>query len=213
MKGILLISVITSVFVSFGLTGKCQNAKSSVYVKVLTPDDIKFIAQNGETTKEIELSDPGKNNLSKGRLRILRTDNNGIFNFIEVGHWIEHGRYGNSGRMRNIEFRDTIVYDNNGNTLSRRVYDRHDGEFEMTNYWTSENIEGAFIQHFKVYDKGTLRAEYSKKVLDFTNPKPDLEKNKIPYGVDKGYYANGELGYVKTYDQNGKLISGEKYRR
>jgi len=213
MKKNLLIIWTGVIITSCGLVSKYQNGQHSVYAKMLTQTDKEQINENGEITKDIELGNPVDNGLLKGTLRIMKTENEEVFNFIEVGQWIEHGRYGNSGQLHNIESRDTITYDNNGNTVLRRVYDKQDGVFRMTNDWTSEIISGSFIQHFKVYNKGILIADYSKKVLDSSNPKSDLQKRKISVGTDKGYYQNGKLAYIKTYDQEGKLVSEEKYGR
>ena len=198
---------------SCGLVSKYQSAQHSEYAKVLSQAEKDQINLSGEITKDIELGNPATESLLKGTLRIIRTERPDVFNFVEIGQWINHGRYGNSGQMHNIEFRDTIVYDNDGNTLSRRVYDRQDGTYKMTNDWSSEIIQDFFVQHFKVYDKGILRAEYSRKVVDYLVPKSDLEKIKIPVGIDKGYFQNGKLGYIKTYDQEGKLVSEGKYER
>ena len=201
------------VITSCGLVSKYQSGQHSIYAKMLTQRDKDQINENGEITKDIELGNRADNELLKGTLRIIKTDNQKVFNFIEIGQWINHGRYASSGREHNVEFRDTITYDNNGNTVLRHVFDKQDGIFRMTNDWTSEMINGSFIQHFKVYHKGILVEDYSKKVLNPSNPKSDLQKKKILIGVDKGYYSNGKLAFIKTYDQEGKLVSEEKYGR
>lgn len=204
--------IVVFITTSCGLVKSNQRALHDQYSGILTTEDKRVLAQTGELFKDIEHDDPSRNVFVKGRLRILKTEHDGIFNFVKVGQWIDHGCYGNSGSYHNLEFRDTLTYDNNGNTTRRMVYDRKYGTFQMIESWTAEMVNGQFIQRMSVYDKGILIAEYSRKIIDFLTPKPDLEKNKIPYGEDKEY-KNGKVSRVKTYDTNGKIISDEQYGR
>lgn len=180
---------------------------------MLSTDDKDAIQQRGEITRQIEFNDPARNSLLKGKLRILKTDDHQTLNFVEVGEWVSHGQYASSSQKNRLEFRDSLVNDENGNTLSRRIYEKHGEQFQVKEEWSSELIEGRFLQHMKVYDAGVLVAEYTRNVLNYLEPKSDLQKNKIPFGTDKGYYPDGHLAYVRSYDANGVLISEEKLAR
>lgn len=212
MKESLQIAIILFITSSCGLVKSDQRALHDQYSGILTNDDKRLIAETGELFKDIELDDPGRHVFVKGRLRVLKTEQDGIFNFVKVGQWIDHGRYGNSGSYHNLEFRDTLIYDNHGNTTRRTLYDKKYDTFKMTDSWIGEMVNDQFIQRMKVYDKGILIAEYSRRVVDHLTPKSDLEKTKIPYGEDK-QYRDGKVSRVKTYDTNGKLVSDEKYGR
>jgi hypothetical protein len=210
MRTGLQLTIVFFITTSCGLVKSDQRALHDQYSGILTTEDKRVIAETGELFKDIEHDDVGRNVFIKGRLRILKTEQDGIFNFVKVGEWIDHARYGNSGSYHDLEFRDTLTYDNNGNTIRRTVYDKKYGTFQMTNNWTGEIVNDLFVQRMKVYDKGILIAEYSRRVVDHLTPKSDLEKNKIPYGEDKEY-RDGKVSRVKTYDTNGKLVSDEKY--
>ena len=173
---------------SCGLVKSDQRILHDQYAGILTTEDKRILAEIGELFKNVEHNDPERNVFIKGRLRVLKTEQDGIINFVKVGQWIDHARYGNSGSYHNLEFRDTLTYDNNGNTTRRIVYDKKYGTFQMTESWTGEIVNEKFIQRMSVYDKGILIAEYSRKVVDYLTPKSDLEKNKIPYGEDKELY-------------------------
>ena len=174
---------------------------------MLSTEDKHAIQQRGEITRQIEFNDPARHSLLRGKLRILRTENPQSFNFVEVGEWVRHGHHLDSDQVSDHEFREQLVNDENGNTLSRRIYEKHGDLFQMKEDWSSELIEGRFLQHVKEYEDGVLVAEYSRNVLNYLEPKSDSQKNKIPFGTDKGYYLNGELAYVRSYDDKGKLIS------
>ena len=177
---------------------------------MLSTQDKDAIQQGGEITRQIEFNDPARHSLLKGKLRILKTENPQAFNFVEVGEWVRHGHHSNSGEMSSLEFRDRLINDENGNTVSRRIYEKHGDVFEMKEDWSSELIEGRFLQHIRAYENGVLVAEYTRNVLNYLEPKSDLQKDKIPFGTDKGYYPDGNLAYVRSYDDNGKLISEER---
>lgn len=180
---------------------------------MLSTDDKDAIQQRGEITRQIEFNDPANNSLLKGKLRILKTDNQQTLNFVEVGEWVSHGQYARSGQKNKLEFRDSLVNDENGNTLSRRIYEKHGEQFQVKEEWSSELINGRFLQHMKIYENGVLVAECTRNVLNYLEPKSDLVKNKIPFGTDSGYYPDGKLAYVRRYNDTGKLISEEKYER
>ena len=180
---------------------------------MLTADDKNAIQQSGEITRQIEFNDPASHRLLKGKLRILKTENPHTLNFVEIGEWISQGCYPISGQSNELEFRDRLVYDENGNALSRRKYEKHGEQFQIREEWTSEFVEGRFLQHVKIYEEGVLVAEYTRNVLNYSEPKSDLQKNKIPFGTDKVYYPNGNLAYVMSYDDNGQLIVEEKHKR
>jgi hypothetical protein len=212
MKTYLGIIVVLSITTSCGLVTRNDRAVHNQYSNILTDEDKEIITETGELYKDIELDDPDRHVFLKGRFRILKTDQEGIFNFVEVGQWIDHSRYGNSGSYHNLEFRDTLTYDSNGNTTRRAVYDKKYGTFQLTNSWTGEIVNGSFIQQMKVYDKGLLISEYSRKIVNYLTPKSDLQKTKIPFGEEKAY-RDGKLIRVKIYDTNGKIVSDEKYGR
>jgi hypothetical protein len=212
MKKDLLIAITFLITTSCGLVKSDQRLLHNQYVGILTLNDKNVITETGELFKDLEYHDPDKQIYSKGTLRVLKTEKENIFNFVKVGEWVDHGRYGNSGSFASLEFRDTLTYDHNGNATRRVVYDKKDGDFQLTNSWTGEIVNDSFIQQMKVYDKGILIAEYSRKIINYLTPKSDLEKIKIPFGQEKGY-KDGKLIRIKTYDTNGKLISDEKYGR
>ena len=178
---------------------------------MLSTDDKDAIQQRGEIIRQIEFNDPARHNLLRGKLRILKTEDSQAYNFVEVGEWVRHGHYSNSDKPNDLEFRDHLVYDEYGNTLSRQIYQQHGEQFDVKEDWSSEIINGRFLQHMKVYEDGVLIAEYTRNVLNYLEPKSDLQKNKIPFGTDKGYYPDGHLAYVRSYDANGILISEEKH--
>ena len=176
---------------------------------MLSAQDKDAIRQRGEITRRIEFNDPASHCLLQGNLRILKTENPKSFNFVEVGEWVRQGHHSNSSEMNSLEFRERLVNDENGNTISRRIYEKHGDAFEIKEEWSSELIEGRFLQHVKAYENGVLVNEYTRKVLNYLEPKSDLKKDKIPFGTDKGYYPDGKLAYMRSYDDNGRLISEE----
>lgn len=178
---------------------------------MLSSEDKNAIQQSGEIIRQIEFNDPARHSILRGKLRIIKTENPQNFNFVEVGEWISHGQYSDANQSDRHEFRDNVVYDENGNALSRHIYERHDGQFQMKEDWTSEVVDGRFLQHVKVYENGVLVAEYTKNVLDYLVPKSDPKKRKIPFGTDRGYYSDGKLAFVRNYDNNGELISEVKH--
>lgn len=99
---------------SCGLVSKYPSGQHSVYAKMLTQADKEQISQHGEITKDIQLGTSVDNDLLKGTLRIMKTDNPDIYNFVETGQWINHGKLGNSGKYHNLEFKDTTFNDNSG---------------------------------------------------------------------------------------------------
>jgi hypothetical protein len=165
MKKNLLIAITLFITTSCGLVMSDQRLLHNQYVGLLTHEEKNVIRETGEIFKDLEYNDADKHMYSKGTLRILKTDKENIFNFVKVGEWIDHGRYGNSGSYHNLEFRDTLTYDSNGNTTRRKVYDKKYGDFQMTHSWTGELANNSFIQKMKVYDKGILAIEYSMKIV------------------------------------------------
>jgi hypothetical protein len=178
---------------------------------MLSTEDKRAIQQRGEIIRQIEFNDPARHNLLRGKLRILKTEDPQAYNFVEVGEWVRQGHYSDSDKPIDFEFRDRLVYDENGNTISRRIYQKHGDQFEVKEDWSSELVNGRFLQHMKVYEDGVLVAEYTRNVLNYLEPKSDLAKNKIPFGTDNGYYPDGRLAYIRSYDDAGKLISEQKY--
>lgn len=192
---------------SCGLVSKYQSGQHSVYAKMLTQADKEQINQKGEITKDIELGTSVNNDLLKGTLRIMRTDNPDIYNFVETGQWINHGKLGNSGKYHNLEFKDTTVNDNLGNSLSRVVYYKDKpNEFILGERWTTKQQGETFIRHVEVFKDKVLISEYDLKLLDFKAPKSDSQKEKIPIGIRKDSSPSGQLISTKTFDDNGQLI-------
>jgi hypothetical protein len=175
---------------------------------MLSIEDKAAIQRSGEITRQIEFNDPARHSLLKGKLRILKTENPQTFNFVEVGEWVSHGQHVSSKEATH-QFRESVVYDDNGNTVSRRIYEKHGAAFQIKEEWSSEMVEGRFLQHVKVYEDGHIVAEYTRNVLNYMEPKSDSQKDKIPFGTDKVYYPDGHLAFTRSYDNNGKLI-GEK---
>jgi|GEM_PF-2931294 hypothetical protein len=207
MKRNLIIIVTVGLLTSCGLTSKYQNAQHSVYAKMLTTDEMNTINQKGEITRDIEFNDPNDNRLLKGKLRILKTDRQDVFNFVEIGEWIDHGRLGNSGKYHNLEYRDTTFNDNLGNSISRVVYDKDkQNKFSLGERWTSKPQGDSFIRHIEIFKDRVLISEYDLKLQDFNNPKSDIQKKKIPTGTRKDYSPSGQLISTKTFDNNGQLI-------
>jgi hypothetical protein len=176
---------------------------------MLTAKDKYAIEQTGEITRQIEFNDPARHCLLRGKLRILKTEVPQTFNFVEVGEWVYHGH--RSGELDTHEFRDSLLYDEHGNTLSRRIYEKHGEQFLIKEQWNSELIDGRFLQHMKMYENGVLVAEYTRNVLNYLEPKSDTQKDKIPFGTDKGYHHDGTLAYVRSYNDDGQLIAEKKY--
>lgn len=192
---------------SCGLVSKYQSGQHSVYAKMLTQADKVQINQKGEITKDIELGTSANDDLLKGTLRIMRTDNPDIYNFVETGQWINHGKLGNSGKYHNLEFKDSTVNDNLGNSLSRIVYYKDKpNEFILGERWTSKQQGETFIRHVEIFKGKVLIIEYDLKLLDFKTPKSDSQKKKIPIGIRKDYSPSGQLISTKTFDDKGRLI-------
>ena len=131
---------------------------------MLSTEDKHAIQQRGEIIRQIEFNDPARHSLLKGKLRILKTEDPQTYNFVEVGEWVSHGHYANSGKQMTLSSEISLVYDENGNTLSRRIYQKHGEQFEVKEDWSSEVINGRFLQHMKVYEDGVLVAEYTRNV-------------------------------------------------
>ena len=180
---------------------------------MLSTAEKKAIQQGGEITRQIEFNDPANNRLLKGKLRIIKTENPQTLNFVEVGEWVSHGHYSSSDHTSDLEFRDSLVYDKNGNALSRRKFERHGELFEMKEEWSSELVDGRFLQHVRVYEDGVLLAEYTRNVVNYLEPMSDSQKSKIPIGTDKVYFSNGNLACIRVYDDKGNLVSEEKHQR
>lgn len=94
MKRLLIIGT-ALLFAACGLVSKYPNGQHATYAKMLTAEEKDLIRQKGEIVKDIEFNKPASNGLLKGTLRIIRTDDPDIFNFIEIGQWINHSRVGN----------------------------------------------------------------------------------------------------------------------
>ena len=178
---------------------------------MLTAKDKYAIEQTGEITRQIEFNDPARHCLLRGKLRILKTEDPQTLNFVEVGEWVYHGHRSSSDQPDAHEFRDSLLYDEHGNTLSRRIYEKHGEQFQIKEQWSSELIDGRFLQHMKVYENGILVAEYTRNVVNYLEPKSDLQKDKVPFGTDKGYHHDGTLAYVRSYNDEGKLVAEKKY--
>lgn len=163
--------------------------------------------------RQIDFNDPAHHSLLKGKLRILRTEDPQHFNFVEVGEWVNHGHHSTPDQSEIFEFRDRLVYDENGNTVSRRIYEKHGEIFQIKEDWTSEIVNGRFLQHVRLYENGILAAEYTRNVLNYQEPKSDAKKSKVPFGTDTAYYSDGSVHYIKCYDAGGVLISEEIHSR
>lgn len=192
---------------SCGLVSKYPSGQHSVYAKMLTQSDKEQINQKGEISKDIVLGTSVDNDLLKGTLRILKTDNPDVYNFVEIGQWINHGRLGNSGKFHNLEYKDTTVNDNLGNSLSRVVYYKDKpNEYVLGERWTSKKQQESFLRHVEIFKDRVLISEYDLKLQDFNDPKSDIQKKKIPIGTRKDYSPSGQLISTKSFDDNGQLI-------
>src|SRR5688500_12294098 len=149
MRKMLVIIIWTGIMTtSCGLVSKYPSGQHAVYSKMLTQVDKDQISQKGEMSKDIVLGTSGDNDLLKGTLRILKTDNPDVYNFVEIGQWINYGRLGNSGKYHNLEYKDTTVNDNLGNSLSRVVYYKDKpNEYVLGERWTSKQQQESFIRH------------------------------------------------------------------
>lgn len=214
MRNFTITFIIIAIKASCGLVSKYPNGQHSIYAKMLTQSDKAEINQKGEITKDIELGNPGDDSLLKGTLRIMKTNDPDLFNFIQIGQWIDHGRLGNSGKVHNLEFRDTIVYDNSGNILSRVVYYKNKPtEYSLGERWTIEEVDSYFVRHIKQYKDNILISEYDRKLLEFNIPKSDFQKKTILIGTRNDYSSKGQLISRKIYNNNGELLKEEKYGR
>lgn len=181
---------------------------------MLTPEERDIINKRGELIKSIELANPKDASLLKGTLRILKTDKQDFYNFVEIGQWINHSRLGNSGKYHNLEFKDTTNNDNLGNTTFRVIYYRDNmDEFTLGERWTSTKDHNSFIRHIEIFKNEFIISEYDVKITDFNTPKSDRQKKGVVIGTRKDYSASGQLVSTKTSDENGKLIKEETYGR
>ena len=214
MRKILIIIWIGGMTTSCGLVSKYQSAQHQVYAKMLSQTDKEQINQKGETTKHIELGNAADDSLLKGTLRIIKTDNPDIFNFVEIGQWINHGRLGNSGKYHNLEFKDTTVNDSLGNSLSRVAYykDRN-SEYLLGERWTTKQINNPPIRHVEIFKDRVLISEYDLKLVDFGKARSDIQKEKIKFGTRNDYSPGGQPISKTTYDENGNVLSEERYGR
>jgi hypothetical protein len=207
------------IFVAVLVIGSCattnpyKNPQHAVYAKILTPYEKSLINRKGEITKEIELYDPLDRTLwrgmLKGTLRILKTDNPEIFNFVEVGKWVTLSRPSHQ-LLTNYHARDTAIHDSLGNTLSKVWY--YEAAFEkytLGKKCTAKIIDHQFIQHFEQFIDTSLVREYDMRVIDYRIPRSDSEKLKIMVGTHNDYHE-GKLLATRTYDNNGTLIKETK---
>lgn len=197
-----------------GLVSKYADGQHRVYAEMLTAKEKEQISRTGEITKDIEFNNPTSNTILKGTLRVIRTDDPDIFNFVEIGQWINHSRISSSGKYHNREFRDTIVSDNLGNILSRAIYyNDRDDRYVLGERWTSKKGNNSFIRHVKIFNNNVLISEFDMKIIDFNAPKSGLQKQGVIIGIRKDYSASGQLVSTKTFDENGKLIREERQVR
>ena len=210
MKNLIYLLTIIALISSCGLTSKYKSGQHAVFAKLLTNDEIAEINRNGEIYRYINFNHPG---FMYGTLRIIKTQNPNVFNFVEVGDWFVSSETRDKYGFFKIATLDTVKYDSLGNILSRVSYDMSRDGFNLVYSCYGRIDENGFTQSVKRFINKVLTDEYSSKVIDYIDPKSDIQKNKIPFGVDKHYYLDGTLAYIKTYDTNGKLISEEKYRR
>jgi hypothetical protein len=213
-KNYLFIVIAGLLISSCALTKPYQAPHHSVYAKILTPYEKTLINQKGEITKDIELYDPLDMNLwkamLKGTLRILRTDDPEVFNFVEIGPWVTMTR-GGSHLLTSYHIKDTTLNDSLGNTLSKVVYyeDRL-GKYSLGKKYTSSMIHHQFIQHVQLFIDTALVSEFDMKVLDYDIPKSDSQKRKITVGVSNDYWE-GKLVRTRMYDNEGNLIKERKW--
>lgn len=141
----------------------------------------------------------------------MRTEDPSVFNFIEIGKWIEHGRLGSSGKLHDMPYKDTTLNDALGNSLWRVVYHQEKPtEYSLIEKWTI-NKTGKFpVRHVEAFNHNVLVSEFDLKLTDFEKPKSDIEKKKVKVGIQKDYSGKGKLISTKTYDDSGKLIKEEK---
>jgi len=209
--GFIFLTAVVLAAMPFRLFSNYQDAQPSTYTKMLSTDDKDAIQQRGEITRQIVFNDPARHSLLKGKLRILKTEDPQTFKFVEVGEWVSHGHHVNFLQSNDFEFRDKLLYDENGNTLSRRIYEKHGESFQVKEEWSSEVKEGRFLQHVKVYEDGVVAEEYTWRVKNYLEPMSDSQKDKIHFGTDRVYYPDGKVAYVRSYNDDGKLISEEKF--
>lgn len=205
-----LMSVMT-ISVSCALTSKYSDNQHAAFARMLSAEEKSEINETGEITQNAEFGSSSPGFVLRGKYRILKTKDPTVFNFVEVGRWITHSESPQRRFTHPIQFRDTTIYDTLGNILNRVVYDLVESDYKKTNEWTSSMEGGNFIQHVKAYNNDTLRAEYSRKVLDYKKPMSDRLKRKVPAGAEKTYRSDGTLWREKTYNPSGKLISEKKY--
>ena len=211
MKKILILICSVILTPSCGLVSKYQNAQHSVYASMLTEAEKDQINREGEITKEIELIDESDNGLLKGTLRIMKTEDPTIFNFIEIGKWVEHGRLGSSGKYNNMPYKDTTLNDASGNSLWRVVYHQENStEYTLIERWTINQTGKYPVRHVEAFNNNVLVSEFDLKLTDFEKSKSDIQKKKVKTGVQKDYSKKGQLISTKTYDDSGKLIKEEK---
>lgn len=179
---------------------------------MLTSEEKQIINQSGELIKSIDIANPQDASLLKGTLRILKTEKEGFYNFVEIRQWINHSRVGNTGKYHNLEYKDTTNNDNLGNTTFRVTYHRENvDKFRLAERWTSKRDHNSFIRHIEIYKDEILISEYDVKIADFNTPKSDRQKRGVITGIRKDYSASGQLVSTKMFDDNGKLIKEERY--
>ncbi|AYB34158.1 hypothetical protein [Chryseolinea soli] len=195
------------------MTRKYQDPQHAIYARMLTPDEKNEINRTGEITKNIELYDPMDKNLwhgmLKGTLRILKTENPEVFNFVEIGIWVTLTRP--KGQITtNYRVKDSTENDRQGNTLSKvRYYEGQAETYYLEKKCTSKMIDQQFIQHVEVFMDTALVMEYNMRVLDYGTPKSDSQKQKIVVGMYNEYFK-GKLVRTKVYDNDGNLILESK---
>ena len=216
MKNYPVILFIGLLISSCALTRNYQNPQHVVYARMLTPDEKILINRKGEIIRNIELYDPLDQSLwhgmLKGTLRILKTENPEVFNFIEIGQWVTLTR-ATGQMMTNYHVRDTILNDSLGNTLSRMSYHEDQlGKYSLKKKCTSKTIDHQFIQHFEIFTDTALVEEFDMKILDHDLPKSDSRKRKIMIGT-YNIYNDGEIAWTRIYDCDGNKIKESKRER
>jgi len=193
------------------IEARSQSASWNVYLQLLTLEERNAISETGEITKQLDLRNPEKQRLQKGSIKVLKSSLPGGYNFVEIGTWITHST--TTGTFVHRKFIDTTFYDNLGNVISSVRYYKHKSGFLLSSKVTKVQSDIAFIQHHKMFRDNILIEEYRLRVIDSDSLKSDIAKQKTFIGEWNKYSKDGRLRSQKVFNEDGIMLSEEKYAR
>jgi hypothetical protein len=173
----------------------------------LSPQAKEKLRTNGEVYFRIEIKTP--DDTVRGTYRVVKINQTDKYRIVRIGPWYRNTYYSSNGRVLGAQ-RDFIEYDSLGNQLNKTIFDKPKGSnsFYVVNKLTSSSQNGLFLQHTIIYRQdSTMAAEFTMRVVNFSEVMNDDLKKKVKYGTQKDYDVRGKLVSETKYDENGKKVS------